>query len=174
MRTLRVAAALLMLLVAASPAVADRHGGNGVGAQAGPYSAGTMDVWRVYVGGPGTLAAALTWVASPIGADYDLTLWRPGADLDGVLSQGEMLAASWTRSRAPGESLSHSVAPDPRAYVLTVEAVSAELETYYLDATGGEVVRTCHRASEPTRGATCLWTAHAVKCLSREACPVRP
>lgn len=152
---------LPLFLLALAPVVpAETGGGNGLGVEAGPYSAGVWDIWRVYVDSAGTLSASLTWVASPGGADYDLTLWKPGADLDGVLAQNEMLKTSWTRSHAPGEALSHAVTPHAQAYVVTVEAASAKLETYSLSVTGGDLVRTCHSLSPP---ATCLWSAQGVK-----------
>lgn len=162
MRPLLIVPVLLLLL---APAVtAGTGGGNGVGAQAGDYSAGMWDIWRVYVTTPGTLSASLSWVASPGGSDYDLTLWAPGADQDNLLAQSEMLKASWTRSATNRqESLSHAVAPNAKAYVVTVEAVSAKLETYTLTVTGGQLVRVCHNASPPF---TCLWAAQGVKDLS--------
>lgn len=161
MRTLRLVPFLLLALAPVAPA--ETGGGNGLGAEVGPYAAGAWDVWRVYVDAPGTLAASLTWVASPGGADYDLTLWTPGADLDGRLAQSEMLKTSWTRSRTPGEALSHPVTLHAQGYVVTVESASAKLETYYLTVTGGDLVRTCHNVSQYTFGATCLWTAQGVK-----------
>lgn len=148
---------LVLILMAVAPAaLATTGGGNGLGAEVGPYSAGMWDMWRVYVETAGTLSANLTWVSSPGGADYDLTLWAPGADLDGVLAQNEMLKTSWTRSNAPGESLAFPVAPNAKAYVVTVEAASAKLETYYLTVTGGRLVRVCNSFSPPF---TCLWSA---------------
>lgn len=154
----------VLLLFLAPAGMAATGGGNGVGAQAGDVSAGAWDIWRVYVTTPGTLSASLSWVASPGGSDYDLTLWKPGADLDNVLAQNEMLKTSWTRSTTTrSEALAYAVAPDPKAYVVTVEAVSAKLETYTLTVTGGQLVRVCHHASPPF---TCLWAAQGVKDLS--------
>ena len=158
--TLPVVPVLLLALAAAPVAPAETGGGNGLGVVAGPYAVGAGDIWRVYVDAPGTLSASLTWVASPGGADYDLTLWKPGADLDGILAQSEMLKASWTRSSTPGEALSHPVTPHAQAYVVTVDAASAKLETYYLTVTGGDLVRTCHVYSPP---ATCLWATQSVR-----------
>lgn len=153
--------AVPILLLALAPVVpAETGGGNGLGVEARPYSVGMWDIWRVDVTQAGTLTADLTWVTSPGGADYDLTLWSPGADLDGVLSQSEMLQTSWNRSTTHFEHLSHPVTPNVKRYVVTVEAASAKLETYYLNVEGGDLIRTCHSLSPP---ATCLWAAQGVK-----------
>ena len=169
MRPLLVVPVLLLAL--APLASGATGGGNGLGVQVGDaYSVGMWDIWRVYVTQAGTLTANLSWVASPGGADYDLTLWKPGADLDGVLAQSEMLQASWNRSVTHPERLSYPVAPDAKAYVVTVEAASAKLETYRLAVEGGRLVRTCHTLSPP---ATCLWSAQGVKCLDPDLCVLR-
>ena len=159
-RVVRLAPALLLVLVAA-PTVLAANGGNAVGATAGRFTVGVGDIWHVYVPAAATLHATLTWVDSPGGADYDMTLWSPGADQDGVLAQSEMLASSWTRANEPGESFSYAAAPAGPPYVLTVEAASAKLETYYLDVTGASaLVHTCHPYSPP---GTCLWGYSGVK-----------
>lgn len=134
-------------------------GGNGAGAEVAGYSTGTWDIWRVNVPIAATLTSSITWVSSPGGADYDMTLWVPGADLDGRLLASEIIATSWTRSMSPGESISRSLAANPPGirYVITVEPVMAKLETYTITASGGTLIGTCHpTASQATLGALCL------------------
>lgn len=134
-------------------------GGNGAGVEVLGYSTGTWDIWRVNVTTAGTLSASLTWVSSPGGADYDMTLWKPGADLDGVLAQNEILATSWRIRNTPGESFSFPVTPNPptQRYVITVEPIMAKLETYKLDVTGGKLIPTCHpTTSQATFGVLCM------------------
>lgn len=147
MRPLPLVLVLILLAPGALASVCFAGGecrGNGAGVEVLGVSTGTWDIIRVNVTTAGTLSATLTWTSSPNGADYDMTLWKPGADLDGVLSQDEILKIAWTPSNTPGESLQHPVAPHPLRYVLTIEPVTAKLETYTAQVSGGKAIGTCH------------------------------
>lgn len=163
MRLLLPAAAIVLLLTLpgalAGQCRSGQCGGNGAGVEVAGFTTGTWDIWRVQVNAAGTLASSLTWVSSPGGADYDMTLWKPGADLDGILSSSEILKTSWTKATTPGEAITFPVTPNPpgQRYVLTVEPVTAKLETYTINATGGTLIGTCHGAAyQASAGALCM------------------
>lgn len=152
---------LLLALVLLPTAPADTGRGALYGADARVATAGLWDMWFVYVSTTGRLDANLTWADSALHADYDLTLWRAGAADNGILEESEILARSWQVSTAVRrENVSAAVAPSPRPYVLTVEAIQAQGEAYTLTETGGRLVQVCHLVSPPF---ACVPAAQGVK-----------
>lgn len=128
--------AALALLAAAPLALADTEAGRGVGAAVFGQSAGLWHRVDVHVPGTGpqAVALALSWGTLPP-ADFDLTLWTPGAFDDGRLRQDEALATAWTWSTRGPESLSVTL-PGGTVYPLTVEPIHSAGNAWRLESTG--------------------------------------
>lgn len=120
--------ALLVLVAAALPLVhANTMTGQGF-AVGGPMdSAGIWKLYHVNVqGSPVVGSATLTWTRTALTADqFDMTLWKPGADDDGQLTPDEILATSWGYTPTPERSLSFTLPPAAEDYVFTVEPTQA-------------------------------------------------
>lgn len=131
---------VLVVLVAAwcaaVPASAQPVQGRGVGVDAFYASAGAWDAFHLQHEG-GAASILLSWSRGVlISVDYDLTLYRPGALDDGSLTMDEVVARSWEyRSHPTEERIEVADLPAGR-YVVTVEPIRAQGESYELDANG--------------------------------------
>lgn len=122
------------LLAVAPAAVAQPVEGRSAGADAFFASAG---LWHAYFfdHGGGDALVVLSWSSGLVGADHDLTLFRPGALDDGYLGQDEVVERSWAYGSAVREErIGLDLAPG--RYVVSVEPIRAQGESYVLDAGG--------------------------------------
>lgn len=124
---------LLLLAVLLLPAAgAQPVEGRGYGVDAFYASAGLWHAYGAQHGG-GLLTLDLTWGAFLLATDYDMTLYRPDALNDGVLTQDEAIARAWTYSRSPREEQIAVTVP-PGEYIVTVEPIQSDGQTYRLDS----------------------------------------
>lgn len=120
-------ASLLALAILAPLAGANTMSGQGYGVGGSVDSAGVWEIYHVNVQGvPVVGNATLSWTrAGALSDQFDLTVWKPGADEDGRLSPDEILATSWGFTQQPQRSIAFVLPPAAKDYVFTVEPTQA-------------------------------------------------